>query len=397
MKHFNSLSINHQPDISEKRKTINYIQNELAEGNIKNHLESFRWSSVLNLKIFLIVFNCFVISLEIIFSLLFEINWVHSILLLMIIFLTIVNLDIFINPNHFALLGKKETARNIIGEITARKKTFKRPIIIFSSHYEKNANNYSQEKVLLLIFMNLIFIAIFSALLIFIIIFILFKQFFYGFYDFLKIIIFLFGFIYILVVIFIFLAKKKMDSDQIPHEISGTAILIELAKMLKTEPLIHFDVIFLWTGGERYGLWGIRNYCMKNFFDFYKEYELNRSYNISIDKIGNDMGLIENLGIIRKKKINEKLNAILGATANRMNINLLKITLSKSFPYHFKIFKKYSEKFDKKFHFSCFSSFQKKRKPDSKEIPDKELFKKNLDNCISLCLNAVKSLDKRVE
>jgi hypothetical protein len=199
------------------------------------------------------------------------------------------------------------------------------------------------------------------------------------------------------VIISLFLVKKIQNSDQLMHDLSGTAILIELAKMLKKEPLLHFDVIFLWTGAERYGLWGMRNYCKKHFFDFYKEYELNRSFHISIDKFGNDMGLVKNLGIIRKKRINQKLNAILGATANRMNTTLLKLTLPKILPFHFKILQKYSEKFDKKIHFSCIFSFQKKKQLNSKEVCNKDPFKNNLENCINLCFNVVKSLDKRVE
>ncbi len=109
------------------------------------------------------------------------------------------------------------------------------------------------------------------------------------------------------------------------------------------------------------------------------------------------MGLVEYLGMIRKKQINEPLNAILGAIANRMNIKLSKLTLPNSLPYHFVIFKKYSAKFDKKIHFSRFSSLQKKKKLNSKEDLDKDLFQKNLKNCINLCFNAAKSLDKRVE
>ena len=397
LKHVNVLSLNRIPDTSAKRKIINYVQNELAEGNIINRLESFEYSSLSNLKSFFLVFNCLTISLEDIFLLLFEINWIHTIFLLIIIFLIIVSLDIFVNPNHFALLGKKETARNIIGEISSQNKRFKRPLIIFSSHYENNARNYSQRTVLILIFINLVFIVIFFVLLIFTTIFILFKLIFYNFYGFLKLIILFFGFIYILVIISLFSVNRNQTSDQFTQKISGTALLIELSKMLKKEPLIHFDLIFLWTGGEKYGLWGIRNYYKKYIFEFYKKYELNESYNISIDEIGNDMGLVEYLGMIRKKQINEPLNAILGAIANKMNIKLSKLTLPNTLPYHFVIFKKYSAKFDKKIHFSRFSSLQKKKKLNSKEDLDKDLFQKNLENCINLCFNAAKSLDKRVE
>jgi len=440
IKHINALSLTRETNVNDVKKKINYIQNELANNNIKNRTELFEWSSQTLLTPLFLVIISLILSFEIIFLLL-EMNLILTLLtsliiILSIIFLniiinpnqfallgkkkesrniigeisaekksfkrpliilSIIFLNIIINPNQFALLGKKKESRNIIGEISAEKKSFKRPLIIFSTHYDSINGKYSESIILFVIFVQIILMIVYSGIIIINTIFFLFILKNNRFIEILKITSLIFGIIYLVPMITLYLNKNNGASAQLKKDISGTAILIELAKIFKKEPLTHIELVFLWEGAQKFGLWGLRNYCKKHFFNLYKEYELNDSYNFNIDKIGEKINLVDNIGLIKRKHINIDLNPIIEAIANHMNIKLSKITIPFALPLHYKIFKRYSDKTGKKLQLSCFSLIQKENKAVLNEDLMNNTFINNINNCINLCYNVAKSLDKRIE
>ena len=140
-KHINTLAFNRQASTQGEKKAINYIQNELANENIKNKTESFKWydSNYIELLSLLILFA---IVFIVILSYIINTTWIFRI----IISLPILLLHLFIPNSYIDLinnLGIKKESRNIIGEINAKNKYFKRPVIIFSAHYESTSKRYS--------------------------------------------------------------------------------------------------------------------------------------------------------------------------------------------------------------------------------------------------------------
>jgi Zn-dependent M28 family amino/carboxypeptidase len=177
---------------------------------------------------------------------------------------------------------------------------------------------------------------------------------------------------------------------------SGVSILIELAKLFKKNPLNNIDVLFIWTGAEEWGMKGSKNFCKTHFKGLNNNYDLDRSYNINIDMVGSYIGLLNKTGIA-KRKINYNLNDIFEATAKQLKIPLIsfnKIIKPKS---DYKIFKRYGRRAKKKFQVSCFHSDKDSKFIHSlKDTPDKCSIK-NLNGCLNICYQAIRSIDLRAE
>ncbi|MFX1274866.1 MAG: M28 family peptidase [Promethearchaeota archaeon] len=394
LKHVQALSFSRKASTIGEKKAINYIQNELADENIKNRAESFEWCDHSILKP-LFLFNAFSILIyELILLLLFEIKWLLLLFSLLIIIFCIIIVEISINPNQFSFIGKKKKSRNVIGEIPAQNKRFKRPMVIFSAHYESTNHKYPLRLQMFLSFLNffLMIIYLITIFSIFIASALAFEI-----HESIKLTSLIIGIIFIIILILSFFNKKIDDSNNLINSLSGSAILIELAKFIKKDPLDHIDVIFLWTGAEKFGLWGIRNYCQKHFFELYEEYELDDSYNFNIDKIGNKIGLVEKIGFFKCEEINQNLNAIIKASAKNMNVKIIKVNMPRIIPQHFEIFKSYSRKVRKELQLSCFSYLKIPKLERGKERFLNDILKQNLNNCLNVCFNTIKSLDKRIE
>jgi Zn-dependent M28 family amino/carboxypeptidase len=180
---------------------------------------------------------------------------------------------------------------------------------------------------------------------------------------------------------------------------SGVAILIELAKLVSKNPLNKTDVIFLWCGAEERGLWGSKQYCNRHFEELNYDYDLNKSFNINIDMVGTYIGLLDKLGLFKKKDLNKNLNNVLEASANQQNIKIKKesVKIGTGSSDH-QIFRAYAKKHEKGgFQVGLFSTEDDVKYIHSKhDTPDK-CSSEMLNNCIEICFNAIKSLDLRVE
>ncbi len=179
---------------------------------------------------------------------------------------------------------------------------------------------------------------------------------------------------------------------------SGAAILLELAKLIKKNPLEKTDVIFLWCGAEEMGLWGSKQYVSKHFEEFDHDYDLDKSYNINIDMVGTYIGLVDETGLFKKKKINETLNDVLKASDKHKIIPSEKSSLSFGTGSDHLVFRAFTKKAEKKgFQVTCFLSKKDSKYIHSKkDIPDL-CSAENLNGCIDICYNAIKALDLRVE
>ena len=135
IKHLNFLAFNRKASTSGEKKTINYIQNELAEGNIKNKTESFEWSN-LSLKMLVSLgFACYIILYEI-FATLFKSRSLYIVLFIIFTVIFILSSVILFNYSRIFYFGKRRESRNIIAQIPAQQKGFKGPVAIFSTHHD---------------------------------------------------------------------------------------------------------------------------------------------------------------------------------------------------------------------------------------------------------------------
>jgi len=67
----------------------------------------------------------------------------------------------------------------------------------------------------------------------------------------------------ITIITFLLIYERKNSKGSVDNA-SGVAILIELAKLLKRNPLENYDVIVLWSGGEEWGLKESIAFCKKH-------------------------------------------------------------------------------------------------------------------------------------
>jgi len=175
---------------------------------------------------------------------------------------------------------------------------------------------------------------------------------------------------------------------------SGVAILIELAKVFKRNPLENYDVIVLWSGGEEWGLKGSMAFCKKHHDYLKKTYDLNRSFNINVDMVGSYIGLETKSSLhLRRRKEAFDLNKRLEETANELNIPITvfnKILGSKA---DHKSFRSFAKKTRTSFQVAYFHS-EKDSKfiHSSKDTPDK-CDPDNLNGCLEICYETIRSID----
>ncbi|MFX1364190.1 MAG: M28 family metallopeptidase [Promethearchaeota archaeon] len=401
--HIKSLRFPRYAATEGETKAINYIRKQLDKENIEINIESFEWSKsfiILRKLIFLWIF-LFILGSEIL--LLFpDFSWLIlplDGLFFLVLFLVGKNLFDYSRNISF---GKKKESKNIIAIIRAKNLYPKRPVIIFSAHYDSVSNNFPHKltKILLLsaVFLLLSYIIINLTLSIWSIIIlsnIIQIEFIYLGIRMISLII---GIILLVEILISFFMKSTNISVGAIDNASGIAILIELAKLIKKNPLEKIDVVFLWCGAEEMGLCGSKSYCSNHFEELDYDYNLNKSFNINIDMVGTYIGLIDETGLFKKKKLNKNLNYVLKASDTHKRIPSEKSKLSFGTGSSHLVFKTITKKEDKKgFQVTCFLS-----KKDSKYIHSKKdipelCSAENLNGCIDICYNAIRSLDSRVE
>jgi hypothetical protein len=287
---------------------------------------------------------------------------------------------------------EKAESMNIYANIRARNKNnSKRPLIIFSAHYDSFSALITFRIKKIVTYFFRILIIFYLILLIFIVYFPISSLF-----NFTMIIISLITLLVLIPLLYLILEFSYKTTGSIDNA-SGTAILIELAKILKESPLKHTDVLFVWCGAEEWGLKGSKKFCRKHYKRLNQEYDLNKSININIDMVGSYIGLLDKKGLIIKKKMNRNLNNIIASTAKELNIPLKIFSKAIEPRSDHVAFRTFAKKPNRNFQVGFFHSDKDTKYIHSlRDTPDK-CSKENLNGCLNICLNTVRAIDSRVE
>lgn len=401
--HVKSLGFKRYAATDGETKTINYILKELDKKNLDAKLESFEWTKTSSKLRKLFFLSIFTVNIIIEILLLYP-TFIWIILPLYgLFFLTLIFGGKYaFEYSKIIFLGKKRTSKNVIVTIQAKDLYPKRPVIIFSAHHDSVSSNLPY-KVMKPLYLSMVLFLIISLLTNLILSFWSILALFTAIdiniiYVWIRNLSLIIGIILLTEIFINFFRKKTNDSIGSIDNASGVAILLELAKLIKQYPLEKTDVIFLWSGAEEMGIWGTKQYFSKHFEELDYDYDLNNSYNINIDKVGTYIGLIEETGLFKKKKLNDNLNDVLKAsdTQQKMVFESPKIVLGTGSDYL--IFHTLTKKAEKNgFQVSCFlSNNDSKYVHSKKDIPDL-CSADNLNGCIDICYNAIRSLDLRVE
>jgi len=384
--HVKSLAFNRTASTVGEIKTINYIEKELTKENIETNIEYFKWTSPNRLLIRII----YIIILSFLFIL-------RLILILIIYFV----LRFMSNKMRNISLIRKKKSRNIIAKIPAKNNELKRPLVIFSAHYDSILSKctFKWQR-----FLNLLLTIIITPY--FLLIIIISSIVYIGSYfewsisEFFKLFIGASSLIGICIILpfFFFISRiKTSESTGSIDNASGVAILIELAKLFKEYPPEKINLLFLWCGAEEFGFKGSKKFCERYFDELNQDFDLYNSFNINIDMVGTYIGLLDKIGLIKKRKINNHLNDILEVSAKRLNICIIKYRKKIGIDSDHKSFRSFVKKTNKKFQISCFHSVKDCEVIHSiKDSPEK-CSSEILNGCLDICFNAIKTIDLKIK
>ncbi|TKJ23187.1 MAG: hypothetical protein CEE42_12360 [Promethearchaeota archaeon Loki_b31] len=287
LEHVKSLAFNRLASTTGETRAINYIKSELEKENIDSKIEHFSFTGYRR------------VIMRILYTLLICYLLLFRLFLILISYYIIRNL--FEVTRRFSLI-KKEESKNLYTIISAKKKNHPQPTIIFSAHYDSFASilPYKLQNFFFFLFKAIILpylgiMILISSLLII--------DFIYQTYSLLiinlTVISSIIQFIIILFIIILLIDVKKVYGSI--DNASGVSILIELVKKVKKTPLENIDVIFIWTGAEEWGTKGSKSFYKTHSKKLKKNNDLNRSYGINIDMVGTYIGLIDEIGLKKKK------------------------------------------------------------------------------------------------
>jgi len=362
---------------------MDYIRDTLKEENMKTEVEPFLWVSIWGLYssffIFIILFMLFTVIASFFIYVRRAFGFILIIVALFFIKNYIVAISIYKKFDVEQAFQKKHESHNIITTIKAKADMSEKPVVIFCAHYDSASINYSERLINSVILIFLAYVSIYYPLSSAIDFHFVFK---------------LFSCLLLLGLLTFFLTvrfdSKSMGSVD---NASGTAILIELAKLFNNNPLNNTDLIFLWTGAEEMGIFGSKTYCYRNFKRLDKNYNLNKSYLINIDMVGSYIGLIDEVGIFKKTKLNKSLNNILEEVAREKEIPFRKEIKTISFSSDHITFQNFAKKKKRELQICWFhSQMDAKFIHSSKDTPEKCL-PENLNGCIEMCYYTLKKLD----
>jgi len=403
--HIHSLMFEREAGTEGENKSINYIQKVLTQENIKNKIDIFKWSKTITILLRLI--SIFLIGSSGLFEALvfFNFSWIVIFIDLILIVIIIVVLKDIFDMTNVLLIGRRKKSKNLIAKIPAKEKNPKRPLIIFSAHYDSKSENYSYnlKKYFFLVEGTIIFPFIGSTLILSVwgvltnFSDLSFNDFYYSIIA--KIIDFSYVSFGLLIISIIVLILNKDSSKSLGSidNASGVSILIELAMLLNKNPLEQIDVLFLWCGAEEWGLWGSKQFCMKHFNDLNQEYNLDKSYNINIDMVGTDIGLINKTSILKKNNYNKNIVNVLEATANSLKIPLKKFDVTIEPRSDHISFRSFAKKAQKTMEVCCFLSNKDTQFIHSSRDTPNKLIPHKLKGCVDICYNAIKSIDLRMK
>ena len=376
--HVKALAFNRSLSSSGETKAAFYIKNEMDKENIECKLEYFGFTGAKR--------RFMRLSYIIIFTSLI----VYRLLLVIVAYLAIKYL--FPRLRNYSLV-ERESSKNVVAKIKAVKKQEKRPVVILSAHYDSFSTNLPYVLQKLFFFLFKIILIPYVMFAIFIIYFFLFNEpttritqliLYFTLVEFA-----------ITIITFLLIYDRKSSKGSVDNA-SGVAILIELAKLLKRNPLKNYDVIVLWSGGEEWGLKGSIAFCKKHRDYLKKTYDLNRSFNINIDMVGSYIGLETKRSLhLRRRKEAFDLNKRLEETANELNVPITvhnKIFGSKA---DHQSFRSFAKKTKTSFQVAYFHS-EKDSKfiHSSKDTPDK-CNPESLNGCLEICYETIRSIDSK--
>jgi len=377
--HVKALAFNRSTSSVGETRAALYIQDELRKKNIESTMEYFSFNGpkriFMRLSYFIIFSYLIINRLILILALYFAIKY---------LFATTRNLS----------LVEKEDSKNLIAKISARKEQEKGGLIIFSAHYDNFSANipYRMQSVLFFIFRIIIapFILIILTLSMWFLI-----ELFSSNPDTEEIyeLVVTYSIIEFLIVFFILLLiyNTKKSSGSIDNA-SGVSILIELIKSLKTNPLENYDIIFLWSGAEEWGVIGSRCFYKRHLKELEKEYDLNISFNINIDMVGTYIGLL-NARKFQNKKFKYNLTQVIEDSAKKLGISIEKYQKIINPTSDYKSFMSFAKKTKSLFQVSCFHSEKDSKYIHSqRDTPDK-CSSKVLNDCFEICYKVIKTFD----
>ena len=374
--HVKALAFNRSLASTGGTKAAIYVRNEMNKENIDCRIEHFSFTGAKRL------------FMRLTYIILFTYLIVFRLLLVIFAYFSIKYL--FPRVRHYSLVGK-EGSKNIIAKIKANKKQDKRPVVILSAHYDTFSANlpFGLQKVFFFLFRIIIIPYIIFALVIVNFIFLTDQS-----VETTQLIpIFTLIEFGMSTIIFLLIYDNNRSLGSIDNA-SGVSILIELAKLFKRTPLENYDVIFLWSGAEEWGLKGSKGFCKRHRKNLSEKYDLNRSFNINVDMIGSYIGLETKRSLhLRHRKELFDLNKRLEETANELNIPITisdKIFGSKA---DHKSFRSFAKKTKSSFQVAYFHSGKdSKFIHSSKDTPDKCIPEK-LNGCLEICYAAIRSID----
>ncbi len=374
--HVNSLAFNRSLSSVRETKAALYIQNELYKENIKSRMEYFSFTGAKRyfMRLTYIITFCYLLVFR----------------LLLIIFAYFSIKYLFHRTRNFSLV-EKEDSKNVVAKIKTRKKNQNRAVVIFSAHYDTFSSNlpYGLQKIFFFLFKMIIFPYVLFA-------FIIANIFIFGEKSaetYQLIIIFTLVEFAITVTIFLLVYDNNKSKGSIDNA-SGVSILIELIKLFKKNPLENYDIIFLWSGAEEWGLKGSKSFCKRHRSYLSKKYDLDRSFNINIDMVGTYIGL-ENENSTPYKSQNGifNLKEILEETAIELNVPIIKSKKILGPKTDHLSFRSFAKKTKSSFQVACFHSPKdSKYIHSSRDTPDK-CSSQNLNGCLDICYTAIRSID----
>ncbi len=379
IKHVKALAFNRTAASTGETEAVQYIKRSLKESNINSEVEHFNWTGPMRI----LMRTSYILILT--YFILFR---------LFLIIIAYFIIKFMFEKTRGISFVKKEESKNIFAQIPSKNKGPKNPLVIISAHYDSISTNlpYRLQVIIFFIYRLIVF---FYALIIvvFSIIFIL------DYFEFVPLTNFTvllitftsIGGVFISIPIVYLVFVEGPSSGSIDNA-SGVSISIELAKFLKKNPFENIDVLFLWSGAEEWGLKGSKNFFKQHYKILKQKYDLNNSFNINIDMVGTYIGILNKKGILRRK-INKNVNDNLEASANHLNISIIKHNKIISPKSDYKTFKKFNRKAKSKFQVACFySSKDSKYIHSLRDTPDKCSIE-NLNGCLNICYHTLKKYD----
>jgi hypothetical protein len=377
MQHVNRLAFNRTTGTVGETEAMLYIRGILNKSKISTRLEFFDYIGLK--KVLMRMAYAIIVAYIVLFKLFIVLAFYFSIKYL------------FPKFRRYTFLGK-ETSKNLIVEFPTKTKG-KKPVALLTAHYDSFSANlpFTLQGILFTIFKTIIipYLCITLSLSIWI----LFGTNSVNFHIIANL-IFISSISNILItfLIALMLYSTKESTGAIDNA-SGVSILIELAKYLKKNPLRNMDVIIIFTGAEEWGLIGSKRYLKRHMSYLQEKYDLDKSFNINYDMIGSYIGLIQEKGIFKKKRINKSLNMYIEEAAKKLNIKYFKHSHFINPKTDHRKFLKFARKTKSKFQVACFHSAKDSKYIHSpRDTPDK-CNSENLNGVFSISVEVLNKID----